>query len=159
MNTLRPPVPPALIVNGCPSTADSLAVLLRRWGFRAAVAHDGPSALALASAEAPAVALLDLEMPGTDGCELAGRLRRLPGLRRAFLIAITGRRREEDIRRYFGAGFDRHLRKPCDPEELRRALDRRLAPSGSAHLSRPAAPDGPSRGPSTSEGPGPSITN
>jgi CheY-like chemotaxis protein len=127
MDAPRPPGPPVLIVDDCHNAADSLALLLRRWGFRAAVAYDGLTALALASADPPAAALLEIGLPGVDGCELAGRLRRLPGMGRALLIAVTGRGREEDVRRCYGAGFDRHLLKPCDPDELHRVLDGRLA--------------------------------
>ncbi len=127
MDTIGPAGPCVLVVDDCPEAADALALLLPRWGYRAAVAYDGPAALALASADPPAAALLDLVLPGMDGYELAGRLRRLPGLGRALLIAITGYRREEDVRRCFGAGFDRYLLKPCDPEEFRRVLGGRLA--------------------------------
>ena len=54
MDTVRPVGPHALIVDDCHNAADSLALLLRRWAFRTAVAYDGPTALALASADTPA---------------------------------------------------------------------------------------------------------
>ena len=72
-------------------------------------------------------------MPGMDGCELAGRLRRLPGMEGALLIAVTGCGAEGVVRRCREAGIDRHLLKPCGPEELCRALGGRLA-------ARPARP-------------------
>jgi CheY-like chemotaxis protein len=127
MDTTCPSGPPILVVDDCRDAAGSLALLLKWWGFRTVVAYDGPSALALASADPPAVALLDLDLPGMDGCELAARLRKRPGMGEALLVALTGYGREEDIRRCFEAGFDRHLLKPCDPEELRRALGGRVA--------------------------------
>jgi CheY-like chemotaxis protein len=115
-------------VDDCPYLADALALLLKWWGFRPAVAHDGPSALALASADPPAVVLLDIGLPGMDGCDLAARLRERPGMGEALLVALTGYGREEDVRLCAEAGIDLHLLKPCDPEELRRVLDGRLAP-------------------------------
>jgi CheY-like chemotaxis protein len=46
---------------------------------------------------------------------------------KALLVALTGYGQEEDVRLCREAGIDRHLLKPCGPEELRRALDGRLA--------------------------------
>ena len=57
-----------------------------------------------------------------DGYEVARRLRRTPGLEGVLLVALTGYGRDEDRRRAFEAGFDHHLTKPADPEELRRLL-------------------------------------
>ena len=68
-----------LVVDDDRDNADALALVLRLEGYAAAVAYDGPTALALVAAGPPAAALLDLAMPGMGGCELAGRLRRLSG--------------------------------------------------------------------------------
>jgi CheY-like chemotaxis protein len=127
MDAPRPTGPPVLVVDDCPQLADALALLLKWWGFRPAVAYDGPSALALASADLPAAVLLDIGLPGMDGWDLAARLRELPGMGEALLVTLTGSGREEDVRRCHEAGIDLHLLKPCDPEELRRVLDGRLA--------------------------------
>ena len=101
MDTARPPPVRVLVVDDCRDAADSLAVLLRLWGYETAVAYDGPAALALAAAEPPAAALL---------------------------VAVTGRGREEDVQRCGKAGFDLHVYKPFDPEEVRRVLAARLPP-------------------------------
>ena len=127
MDAPRPPAPPVLVVDDCPYLADALGLLLKWWGFRSVVAYDGPTALALASADPPAAVLLDLGLPGMDGCDFASRLRELPGLAKALLVALTGYGREEDVRLCREAGIDLHLLKPCDPAELRRVLDGRLA--------------------------------
>jgi CheY-like chemotaxis protein len=127
VDTIRPLGPHALIVDDCPNAADSLALVLKWWGYRAVVAYDGPAALAAALTQPPAVALLDLDMPGVDGYEVARWLRTRPQTARAVLIALTGYGREEDVRRCYEAGFDLHLLKPIDPEELRWVLGGRLA--------------------------------
>jgi CheY-like chemotaxis protein len=114
-------------VDDCPYLADSLALVLNRWGYQTAVADDGPSALAAALAQPPVVVLLDLGLPGMDGCEVARRLRGLTQTAKALLIALTGYGQEEDVRLCYEAGIDLHLLKPCDPEELRRVLDGRFA--------------------------------
>jgi CheY-like chemotaxis protein len=127
MHAPRPIGPLVLVVDDCPYLADALALILNRWGYQPAVAYDGPSALALASAEPPAVVLLDLGLPGMDGYEVARRLRGLTQMAKALLIALTGYGQEEEVRLCHEAGFNLHLLKPCDPEELRRVLDGRLA--------------------------------
>src|SRR5262249_10090537 len=66
----------------------ALRMLLEMWGHQVEVAADGPAALRAAASFRPQVALLDLRLPGMDGCELAARLReRDPGMR---LVAVTG---------------------------------------------------------------------
>jgi len=127
MDTPRPSGPPVLVVDDCRDAADSLALLLKWWGYQAEVTYDGPSALAAALARPPAAVLLDLVMPGMGGCEVARRLRGQPRAARALLVPLTGSGREVDVRLCHAAGFDLHLLKPCDPEELRRVLGGRLA--------------------------------
>ena len=111
-----------LVVEDLHDSADSLALLLRLWGYEAAVAYDGPSALAMASAHSPDVVLLDIGLPGMDGCEVARQLRRLPGMNRALLFAITGYGQEADVQRCKEAGIHRHFLKPVDPAELQQVL-------------------------------------
>ena len=127
MDTARPVGPCVLVVDDCPNEADSVALLLKRWGYRAVLASDGPSALAAALTRPPAAVLLDLGLPGMDGYEVARRLRGLPQTERALLVALTGYGLEEYVQLCYGAGIDLHLLKPIDPKELRRALDGRLA--------------------------------
>ena len=101
--------------------ARSLARLLKSWGHEVQVAHDGPAALEAARPTGPDVVLLDIGLPGMDGYEVA---RRLEGQRRGGprIVALTGYGQEEDRRRSQEAGFDHHLVKPVDPEELRKTL-------------------------------------
>ena len=127
MGTTRPLGPLVLVVDDSSTAADSLALALRRWGYRATVAYDGPAALAAALAQPPAAVLLGIDLPGMDGCEVARRLRGLPQTARALLIALTVCGREGDVPRRHEAGFDWHLLMPCDPEELHRVLDESLA--------------------------------
>jgi CheY-like chemotaxis protein len=57
-----------------------------------------------------------------DGFAVAEELRRHPGTARSHLIAVTGYGYEEDRRHSREAGFNHHLVKPVDPEELQRVL-------------------------------------
>jgi PAS domain S-box-containing protein len=124
---VRQPAPPSasrriLVVDDNVDAADSLAVLLRLEGHEVQVAYDGPAALAAAQTNPPEVMVLDLGMPGMDGFEAARRLRALPGLRDALLVALTGWAKEEDRRRCYQAGFNGHLPKPVEWDALRQFL-------------------------------------
>jgi len=57
-----------------------------------------------------------------DGYTLADRLRALPEMRNAVLVAVTGYGRSEDFARSAAAGFDHHLVKPIDPSRLEAVL-------------------------------------
>src|SRR5437016_5854385 len=111
---MEPPVttPPlrVLVLDDLRDAADSLALLVRLWGHRPLVAYDGPTALDLARGDPPDVALLDIVLQdGMDGCEVARRLRQMPGLDKLLLVAVTGYGREEDVLRCKGAGIDHHF--------------------------------------------------
>lgn len=111
-----------LVVDDEPDSALTLAMLLQLRGHHADVAHDGAEALRQADAVEPDVVLLDIGLPGMDGYEVCRRLRERPRGRSMFIVALTGWGQEEDRRRTREAGFDLHLVKPVDPEELLRVL-------------------------------------
>ncbi|MDR3636722.1 MAG: PAS domain S-box protein [Isosphaeraceae bacterium] len=112
-----------LVVDDNVDAANSLAKLLDRlYGQETRVAFDGPSALALTTSFRPEVVLLDIGMPGMDGYQVARRLRDDPASRKATLVALTGWGQENDRRRSKMAGFDHHLVKPVDLEDLRTIL-------------------------------------
>jgi signal transduction histidine kinase/ActR/RegA family two-component response regulator len=113
-----------LVVEDNRDSADSLAVLLKLWGHSAAVAYDGAQALAAVRASAPEVVLMDIGLPGIDGCETARRLLTELGAAAPVLAAVTGYGREDERRRCAAAGFAHHFVKPVDPAELRRLLTR-----------------------------------
>jgi signal transduction histidine kinase/CheY-like chemotaxis protein len=111
-----------LLVDDDADSLAAMALLLRLWGHGVETARDGPSALAAARAGLPEVVLLDISLPGIDGHEVCRRLRREPGLGRAFLVALTGHAHEDDRRLSSEAGFDEHLVKPVDPDVLKQLL-------------------------------------
>jgi PAS domain S-box-containing protein len=111
-----------LVVDDLRDSGESLGTLLRLYGMEVCVAHDGGAALDAAREFRPEVVLLDVGMPGMDGLEVARRLRADPQTREAALVAVTGFGQDEDRRKTREAGFDRHLVKPVEPDELRRVL-------------------------------------
>lgn len=111
-----------LIVDDCRDWTDSLAILGRSWGYEVEVANSGPEAIRLASGRRPALTVLDLGMPGMDGYEVARRLRSMPGVEGALVVAVSGYSGEEHMRRSREAGCDFHLTKPVDLAHLQRLL-------------------------------------
>ena len=105
-----------LVVDDNQDAAEMLAVLLTAWGLQTRVAYDGLSALTIAQDFEPAVALLDIGLPGLDGYETALRMRQQTWGRTALLVAVTGWGQATDLARSREAGFDHHLVKPVDPK-------------------------------------------
>src|SRR5690606_31076220 len=100
-----------LIVDDSSDAAEMLATVLDAHGYETRTAHDGPSALAAASAFQPDVVFLDIGLPGMSGHEVAERFRADPALAGITLIALTGWGGHEDKRRTRETGFDFHLTK------------------------------------------------
>ncbi len=111
-----------LVVDDNLDAAESMKILLECWGHSVAIAHDGIAALAAAAEHHPRFVLLDIGLPGMDGYEVARRLREQSGAQMPHLIAVTGYGRAEDRERTRAAGFDRHLVKPLDLDQLRELL-------------------------------------
>ncbi len=113
-----------LVVEDERDTTASMAPLLRQFGHRVQTAPDGPTALQAAQAEPPDVVLLDIGLPGTDGCQVARQLWEKTATRRPLLIAVTGHGQKPDRHRLHEAGIYLHLVKPIDPAFLCRVLKR-----------------------------------
>jgi CheY-like chemotaxis protein len=111
-----------LVAEDYADAADSLALLLRLWGHEVHVCRTGPEALEAALANPPDAALIDLMLPGMDGCQLAGRFHEHPELQRVVLIAVTGLGDPEHRLRCQEAGFAVYLLKPLDPNGLQAIL-------------------------------------
>jgi signal transduction histidine kinase/ActR/RegA family two-component response regulator len=109
-----------LVVDDNDTSAESLAMVLKFEGHDVRVAYDGGIALETATSFRPQVVLLDIGLPGMDGYEVARRLRRDPTVAAdiALLVAVTGYAEDEARRASTEAGFDHHLVKPVDPDEV-----------------------------------------
>jgi PAS domain S-box-containing protein len=113
-----PPRRRILVADDNQDAAESLATLLELSGHELRIAHLGRTALALAQTFRPEVALLDIGMPDLSGYEVAQKLRQAAWADGMQLIALTGWGQEDDRRRALEAGFDHHLIKPVDPDQL-----------------------------------------
>ncbi|MGZ8303141.1 MAG: hybrid sensor histidine kinase/response regulator [Telluria sp.] len=107
-----------LVVDDNADAAEMLSMLLEASGHRVLVENAPGSAITTAATALPSACLLDIGLPGMDGYELARRLRALPGMENALLVAVTGYGQDADRRKAVEAGFDNYLVKPVDLEQL-----------------------------------------
>jgi PAS domain S-box-containing protein len=118
------PAAPAtvLVVDDNHDAAESLVELLRASGCDVRVAFSGTEALSIAAAVPLTAVLLDIGLPDMSGYEVARRLRRLPAMQDTRIIATTGYGLTGDRDASTSAGFDAHLVKPVDHEEVLRLI-------------------------------------
>ena len=93
-------------------------------GHQVSVSFDAHCALAHAASHECDAFVLDIGLPDMDGTELAQRLRAMPAHAHKVIIALTGYGQAADRARSMAAGFDHHLVKPVNFDELSRLLAR-----------------------------------
>jgi two-component system cell cycle response regulator DivK len=90
--------------------------LLEQRGYRVVSAVDGPAGIALARTLAADLILLDIQLPGMDGYDVARALRALPVLRDTPIIAVTSYAMVGDREKSLAAGCNGYIEKPINPE-------------------------------------------
>jgi signal transduction histidine kinase/CheY-like chemotaxis protein len=110
-----------LIIEDNADARETLGKLLQMLGHRTELAANGAEGVERALAVRPQVALVDLGLPDVDGLRVARQIRAALG-EAVLLVALTGHALEEDRRRAEEAGFNAHLSKPVELEELNRVL-------------------------------------
>ena len=116
-----------LIVDDNEDSAMTLSMLFEMTGDETQTAHDGLKAVETAETFRPDVALLDIGLPGLSGYEVARQIRAQPWGEAMVLVALTGWGQQEDRQRSTEAGFNAHMVKPVDHEELLKLLGELLA--------------------------------
>jgi signal transduction histidine kinase/CheY-like chemotaxis protein len=111
-----------LVVDDNVDAAEMLGMLLELRGYHTRLAHTGPAALDVAADFQPAVIFLDIGLPGLNGYQVAQRLRASAREPQPVLVALTGWGTDEDRRQAKAAGFDGHLVKPVDIQQLEATL-------------------------------------
>ncbi|MES2260669.1 MAG: response regulator [Pseudomonadota bacterium] len=119
-----------LVVDDNRDAADSLAALFELEHFDVGTVYDGYAAVAAAEEQCPDLIVMDLGMPGMDGYEAARLIRQHPGTERVLMVALTGWGQSDARRRTVDAGFDCHLIKPVDFDEILRLASSRLSQAG-----------------------------
>lgn len=108
-----------LVVDDNRDGADSMALMLRLWGYDVLAVYNGAEAVEAARDYRPDCVLSDIGMPGMSGYRLAEQFRQDQTFKGVTLIAITA---YSDAGRAIAAGFDHHFVKPADPLKLEAIL-------------------------------------
>lgn len=111
-----------LVVDDNVDAAETLGALLEYSGHQVWVVHSGAAAISSATAYLPQVVLLDIGLPDISGYDTALALRDIDGMAGAKIVALTGWGTLDDKQRASAAGFDQHLTKPVDLNQLLAAL-------------------------------------
>ena len=123
-----------LVVDDQPDARILLSVVLEGYGARVTTVASAPEAFAALQEQRPDVLLSDIGMPGEDGHSLIRRVRALPPEQGGHIpaAALTAFAREEDRNTALRAGFQNHLPKPVNPEELAAVVERLVGRSSPA---------------------------
>jgi len=120
--------PSVLVVDDNRDAADSLQALFEMENCNVATAYDGYQAVQAVEHEMPDMIVMDLGMPRMDGYEAARRIRGKAGSQGVLMIALTGWGQSDARQRTIEAGFDHHLIKPVNFDEIKRLASGRLNP-------------------------------
>jgi CheY-like chemotaxis protein len=116
-----------LIVDDNPQNLKLARVLLTTEGYAVRTAVDAEEALHVLEEFAPALILMDLQLPGMDGLELTRRLKADPARRDTLVLAVTAYAMKGDEARALAAGCDAYVAKPIDTDALPQTIAGLLA--------------------------------
>jgi signal transduction histidine kinase len=116
--TVSPSTRRVLIADDNVDFATSLESILKGLGHDVRVTHDGVAALDIAAEFVPQIAFLDIGLPGRNGYDLARAIHALQQTATCQLVAVTGWGQDDDRRRSREAGFEIHLVKPVEPQQI-----------------------------------------
>lgn len=106
--------------------------LLEAHGHRVTSAFDGPSGVEAARRSAPDLILLDIQLPGMDGYEVARTLRTIESLRRTPIVAVTSYAMVGDREKSLEAGCNGYIEKPINPDTFVTEIQRFTPPEKTA---------------------------
>jgi CheY-like chemotaxis protein len=107
-----------LFIEDSKDVLNLMKMVLEELGYSVLIAADGISGLEIARRELPEAIISDIKMPGMDGYELIRQLRRIPQLAKVPAIAMSGFGMDKDVENALAAGYDAHVRKPVEIDEL-----------------------------------------
>lgn len=102
--------------------------ILESAGHRVIQARSGEEGILLAGEQAPDLILLDIQLPGMDGYEIARRLRDIPYIRTIPIVAVTSYAMVGDREKALGAGCDGYIEKPINPDTFLAQVEAHLRP-------------------------------
>lgn len=108
--------PKVLVIEDNEQNLYLVTFLLERHGLEIIPARTGPQGVALAAHDRPDLILLDIQLPGMDGYEVARQLKLIPSLAGVPIVAVTSYAMEGDRSRGMAAGCVGYIEKPINPE-------------------------------------------
>ncbi len=115
--------------------------LLERHGYHVEAALDGVSGVEMAAASTPDIVLLDIQLPGMDGYQVARALRRISAMAMVPIVAVTSYAMPADREKAIEAGCNGYIEKPIDPDSFVSEISRFLpSPSPAPTLAPAPAP-------------------
>ena len=117
---------PLLIVDDNPDNLRVVADFLRARGYRVDLAASAIEGIEMARATRPALILMDVQMPTTDGFEATRLIRQDPALAGTAIIALTSLAMKGDRERCLLAGMDDYISKPVKLTELLATIEARM---------------------------------
>jgi CheY-like chemotaxis protein len=133
-------VPKILIVEDSPDNMKLFRTLLTLRGHEVVGISGGDRLLETLGREQPAVVLMDIQLPGKDGFELLGEMRR-SAHRHTKVLALTAHAMSGDRERAMEAGFDGYITKPIDIRVFPEQVERAIAEPSPAPLERGITPE------------------
>ena len=108
--------PKVLVIEDKEQNLYLVTFLLERYGLEIIPARTGPQGVALAGHIRPDLILLDIQLPGMDGYEVARQLKLIPSLAHVPIVAVTSYAMEGDRNKGFAVGCVGYIEKPINPE-------------------------------------------
>lgn len=121
-----------LVVEDNPMNLELVRDILAAEGYDVIEAADGPTGVAVARVEHPALILMDLQLPGLDGLEATRRIRADPALRGVPILAVTAHAMKGDDEKALAAGCDGFVAKPIVVRDFVATVKKFLAGKGPA---------------------------
>ncbi len=119
-----------LVVDDNEDAATTLAFLLTQAGYDVKTAFQGKTAIEIAWQFDPDVCILDINMPGMSGYELARRIRDIPRPHTPVLATMTAYSDVDHLDHAADAGFDLHFTKPAELDDLVSQIEHSLSRHG-----------------------------
>jgi len=120
-----------LLIEDNEMNRDMLSRRLQKQGYEVVIAVDGEEGVAKAQAEAPALILMDMSLPGVDGWEATRRLKAASQTKRIPVIALTAHAMADDRDKAMAAGCDDFDTKPVELPRLLSKIQALLGTQGS----------------------------